>query len=199
MSVQDEKEDGEDDEEEEDGCEEERSDREIDVEFVELRGDDGVDRGRRGGEDETRSEENGIRKEQMTRQPDKERDGEKPERRDIPRFQDIRFGAPEIDEESDREHGDPGADVDETLKDRGEKFRARDAAGVERKSRGHAEQADLVFRQEHFAEAECSARLGSAEGVFLVVILRHRENGEDEHDILTCSDNLRVGESFFII
>ena len=102
---------------------------------------------------------------------------------------------PKVNEEADGQHGNPGGDVDESLEDGAEHGRASDAEGVEQEPHRDAEQAHLIEREEHLAEALEAVRLADGVRLLYVAVLGHREDDEHEHDVLARADDLRVGEA----
>ena len=64
-----------------------------------------------------------------------------------------------INQETHRQHGNPGADVDEALEDGAKFLRPFHAIGIEQQAGGHTQKAQLVDGKEHFPETVTGAGL----------------------------------------
>lgn len=78
-------------------------------------------------------------------------------------------------------------------------FRPGDAVGVEDKSSGHAQQAQLIDGKEHFPEVVAAARFTNGGGMLHIVILRQGKDDHTEQEVLHCADDLRVGKALLVI
>ena len=105
----------------------------------------------------------------------------------------------EIYERADGEHAEPCAEVDEAFECRLGGRRAFDAGRVERKSCGHAEDAELVPREEDVEEMQADLSAPAVIPMLEIVILRHWKDGEDKHERLEDPHDLRVGKSLLAV
>ena len=188
-----------DDEEEGDARGEEARDGIVDIEPIELCRGDGVDRTRRHGEYEDSAEEDGIANEWIADRHHKGRQDEKTQREEVERISRIAACAVEVDERADGQHPEPRAEVDEPLEDVAKDGRTRDARSVQREPCRHTDDAELVPREEDTEKMHLYLAGLAVIFVLQIIILRHGKDGENEHERLKDTHDLRVGKSLFAI
>ena len=105
-----------------------------------------------------------------------------------------------IDEGADRQHCDPCRNMDDIGKCLRKDGRTCGPACVESETCCHAEDTELVPRDEESQKSVC-VEACTASMAFLqqIVVLSNGESKENEHEILACAADLCVGEAAFTI
>ncbi len=161
-----------------DGRDEETCDGKVYVELVEPRGQDGVDRRRRGSDEEHATDEHGVRKEQAAESEEDQRREEEAQGDEVGGLFDVGKRARKVDETADGEERCPGADMHERLKRCAEHGRALDAEDVECESCDETEHGHLVRREKEFPKRQVDAS-----PLFHTLRTEHRgEREADEHE-----------------
>ena len=123
---------------------EEAGDRVVDVEVIEFRRRDGVDRTRRDGEDEDRAEEDGVADEGIADCHHECGQDEEAQREEVKGVRCIAPRAVQVDERSDGKHSEPCTEVDQSLERRTDGGRTLHPRRIERESYSHAEDTELI-------------------------------------------------------
>ena len=178
---------------------EEAGDGVVDVEVIEFCRRDRVDCARCDGEDEDCAEENGIADEGIADRHHEGGQDEEAQGEEVECIRCVAARAVQVDECADGQHAEPRAEVDQPLECRTDCGRAFDARRIECETRCHAEDAELIPREEDIEEAHVNPAAAPVIFVLEVVILRHREDGEDKHQCLKDAHDLRVGKALLTV